>query len=103
MPKKKPSRGRGRPPKPKVQRDSVTSGFFQRVCIIDRFMRAQRRDPNPARRYHSLAKLAEILGIPRSTLTNDIERMQLDLSAPLDVIEERGGWGYTEDAAYLPN
>jgi predicted DNA-binding transcriptional regulator YafY len=103
MPKKKKLRGPGRPPKPKVTRDSVTSGFFQRVCIIDRFMREQRRDPDPGRRYHSIAKLAEILDIPRTTLTNDIERMQLDLDAPLDVIHERGGWGYTEDAAYLPN
>jgi predicted DNA-binding transcriptional regulator YafY len=105
MPKKK-SRPRGRPPKKQPAPKCTNNNARELLCrlhIIDRFMREQFDDPDPCRRYLSIAGLVEVLRIARSTLVKDIKTLQRTLNAPLQVIKERGGWGYLHKAFQLPN
>ena len=104
MPKKKP-RPRGRPPKPAAPKCSNNNAreLLCRLHVIDRFMREQFDDPDPRRRYLSIAGLVEVLRIARSTLVKDIKTLQRTINAPLQVIKERGGWGYLHKAFHLPN
>jgi hypothetical protein len=60
------------------------------------------RDSNPKKRYLSHAGLAGKLGYSKSMVRRDIELMQIDYGLPLEVIEQYGGWGYTEQVLKAP-
>ncbi len=98
----KKRRGPGRPRKPKPPRRNLTRDLLYRINELDKFFRAQFADPNPARRYLSYSGLMEKFGWGKNTVIKDIATMQLTYSAPLEFIEERGGWGYTRSVANLP-
>ena len=103
MPRKAKFPGKpGRPPKKKsTKRASLNREMLFRIHQLDRYFRELRKDPS--RPLLSIPQLVEYHRIPKSTLQKDIKTMQETLNAPLAFVSERGGWGYTEDAAYLPN
>ena len=104
MPRKPKYPGKpGRPPKNKKKSGlrSLTRELLFRIHELDRYFRALRKDPS--RPLLPLKELVEHHRIPRSTLVKDLRTMRETFNAPLKFIKERGGWGYTEDAAYLPN
>src|SRR5262245_36781722 len=103
MPAKKKRRGPGRPRKVKPKRTKLTREALYRIHELDWFLREQRRDPDPDRRYLSYRELAKKFGWGKNTVVRDIATMQATYSAPLAFFKERGGWGYTEDVTHIPN
>jgi predicted DNA-binding transcriptional regulator YafY len=60
-----------------------------------------RRNPNPDFRFPTAEQLAELLGCSRRTIFRLIAIMQDDEGLPVDVIRERGGYGYTREVTHL--
>ena len=106
MPKKSPRRGPGRPPKnntPTPSRVKLGRELLVRIAILDRYFRDLFDNPDPNVPYLSIAELVPVVRIARSTLVKDLKTLRETFNAPVKFIKERGGWGYTEKAAYLPN
>src|SRR5437899_9161531 len=59
-------------------------------------------DPNPNRRFPTAAQLGKKIGRARATVFRLLQAMKDHYGLPVDVIPERGGYGYTEEVANFP-
>lgn len=69
---------------------------------LHRLWQEQWRDPNPYRRFKTSAELAKLINRSRSTFFRLLAHLQDDHRMPVDVIPERGGYGYTEEVTNFP-
>jgi predicted DNA-binding transcriptional regulator YafY len=81
---------------------TLTRGMQECLQILHQHFLDQWRDPDPARRYSNATQLGKLIKRSPRTVYRLIEIMQVDFKRPVELIPERGGYGYTEEVVDFP-
>jgi hypothetical protein len=105
MPKKKKRASRTKRPRGRPKKVQRSHGLrVERIVALDEYFRTARlaAASNPELRFLSYNGLRARFGGAKNTIIGDVTYMRTRLNAPLEFIEERGGWGYTKDVPPFP-
>jgi predicted DNA-binding transcriptional regulator YafY len=72
------------------------------MAQLHRLFQRNWRDKDPNLRYPTAPKLAKLIKRSRSAFFRILDHMRLDHHLPIDIIPERGGYGYTEEVVNFP-
>ena len=80
----------------------LSRAMLARLVKLHQHWLNQLHDPDPARRYSNATQLAKLVGTSVRTIYRMVEMMQDDFAMPVNLVPERGGYGYTEEVTSFP-